>query len=141
MMGQAKTHWSNLTRQVVAAAAVVDSKLTEFSIPDWPLYWGFGCVIDAFTIGSVTVKLRFAWATAQLGAIALSPQGLDFRLLNAVNQTDYKSVAFGVAAAAPNVAGSAPAVLPPRVGVFITTDGVNGFTGTFRVIGAGLWIP
>ena len=126
--------WNIAFSQAVAASTVVDIAQGTFQLPEINVFTSFGVMIDAFTGGNITVKLRVGFN----GFTLITGRGLDFINLGALNAQDVASVGFGIAAAAPAIAGNALFILPPVVQVFITTAAA---TLTYRVVYACVGVP
>jgi hypothetical protein len=121
MLRLCKVPWTLLFRDtLLEVGAVVDQVQQSSQIPDFNLFTSFRIRVPTWAAGSATYKLRFGFTTTE-ASVAL--QGINFAAVAAVNASDYRTVIYDIAAAAPNVPGNPLAILPPKVSLLVTTLG------------------
>lgn len=116
-------------RETVNLGLVTDSPRAVFLLPRVNLYSTFAFRATTVTAGDVLVKLRFGFQATT----PITGYGCDSIVITTVNQTEIRSVGYAIGAALPNIPGNPNSILPPVVRVFITTNAVTGFNGTFEV--------
>jgi len=126
--------WSIAFQQGIVASTVADIAQGTFQLPEINLFTSFGVLIPSYGAGNITVKLRMGFDANTV----ITGRGLDFINLGAANAQDVASVGFGIAAAAPAIAGNALFLLPPVVQIFITTAAA---TLTYQVLYACIGVP
>lgn len=136
MLMQNRKIWYQIFREAIAVGALANSKRTNKMIDSCNTFTTFGVRILAYTGGNVTVKLRFGFQSVDADT---SPNGINFRNLAALDDSDYASQVWAAGAAAPGVSGNANSILPPVMKIMIDT--AAGTTLTYEVLGAYLFYP
>jgi hypothetical protein len=117
--------WHKVFGPKVAGATVTNAVVGHFPIAHVNLFATFRLVMTVAAGTSLTVGLRFGFQTADADVAA---NGLNFALLvsaTGAGQSSLRSVVFDRLAAAPEVVGSPPGILPPWVAVLETTVGTG----------------
>jgi hypothetical protein len=117
---------------------IAASRVQSFTMPEHLLFPTFAVVLRAVVSGAVQVSLRFGFEDADTDAAI---RGINFAPLTTPGASDVQSAGWAPAAAPPFFGGSPPAILPPRVAIFVTTDPGFGFNGLFDVYYCGILVP
>lgn len=128
--------WTVIFQESVAVGLLVNSARGFALVQPANQGLSFGCLITAYTGGSITPKIRLGFQQADA---ATSVRGVDLRLLGALNQSDWASVPLGVGAAAPNVPGAAMAIHPPYVQILF--DSAAATTLTYVILASCFYAP
>ena len=110
--------WTPSFSESLAGVTLAASNRGTFRIPYVNLYTTFFLWVPVWTAGNITLSLRFGIDGPTAGAAV---EGINFPVLATANDSRIQSVAWVVGAAAPNIPGSAPGILPPHVAVIVTT--------------------